>query len=108
MKKLHRFLFEQRSRALARIRQCSPALPPDLLDLADESNRIAAIKLPPETGEAEAGQLRESLFQQVRSIHESLAVSLAAGIAAGEKPEQLAQRVRSIYNDTFRAEEIPA
>ena len=106
-RKLRRFLFEQRSRVLARISRCSPALPADLLDLDDESNRIAVIKLPPETGDAEAGQFRESLLHQVRLIQEDLSASRASAVAARETPEQLVQRIRSIYNDAARAASVP-
>ena len=105
--KAQRFLFEQRGRVLARIGQRVPALPADLLDLADESNRVMAIKLPPLASDVEASQFRESLLHQVRSLHELLSASLAAAVAARESPEQLAERIRSIYNHASSANAVP-
>ncbi len=105
--KARRFLFEQRGRALARIGQCGPALPAEPLDQANEAAHVASINLPPETSDAEAKQFRELLLEQVRTIHGLLSASLAAGVAAHETSEHLAERIRSIYNDAARAEAAP-
>ena len=66
-----------------------------------------AIKLPPLASDVEASQLREWLLHQVRSLHELLSASLAAAVAAGESPEQLAERIRSIYNHASSANAVP-
>jgi HK97 family phage portal protein len=123
-RKLHRFFFEQRARALAGLTAAlgkiasssaghppGPAAPPALLDLsAENASLLALIKplLPQIESSAGPGQAtvalgspaasEAALLQTNQTTLTALQETFAAGLAAGETPEQLGVRVKQTYN----------
>jgi len=121
-RKLHRFFFEQRARALAglttalgkiasssRVDPPGPAAPPALLDLAAENASLLALLkplLPAQIDSSAApGQATVALespeaafLRANQTTLTALQETFAAGLAAGETPEQLAVRIKQTYN----------
>jgi hypothetical protein len=124
-RKLHRFFFEQRARALAGLTAAlgkiasssaghppGPAAPPALLDLAAENASLRALLKPlrptqvdssatpgETTVEIESPAATEDALLRInQTTLTALQETFAAGLAAGETPEQLGVRVKQIYN----------
>jgi hypothetical protein len=101
--RLRRFFFEQRGRVLENLAQAS-VLPhangfvPVVLALAIEAKLIEAIKMPPSITADKALQFRERLRQKVNEVSGNITASLTDGIEQNQSREQLAERLRSIYN----------
>ena len=108
--KIRRFFFEQRARVLASLVKVGQAgcLPPSstahpsssnpLFDALPDPEHAAALVLPGELTPEHTAALRQRLKAETQTLREAVAASLGEGLRQGEGREQLAERVRAIYN----------
>jgi len=111
--KLHRFFFEQRARVLASLIKVgqSGCLPPSstthrsssnpLFDALPDPEHASALVLPPQLTSEDTAALRQRLRTETQTLREAVAASLEEGLRQGEQREQLAERVRAIYNQAI-------
>ena len=108
--KVRRFVFEQRGRALAALKQVDCAKPlPTLLDPKREADQLFIALKSPVTTNGNTASLPENIDTVLDSLNAealaSLGQTLAHGQASNESVEQLAARVRALYNEL--AHEVP-
>ena len=97
--RVRRFFFEQRGRVLGTIVGHASAPSPESVSPFDgEMECIKALKLPPEITASQAAELRERLNLETQTIRGAICDSLEEGGRNKETCQQLAERVRAIYN----------
>jgi phage portal protein BeeE len=102
--RFRRFFFEQRGRVLAKLANAETLLSADgtaahFLDLTAETEQLELLKLPREITADKAERIRRFLSQELVEVSIQLCDSLNEGVRLQETREELAERVRRIYNE---------
>jgi hypothetical protein len=102
--RFRRFFFEQRGRVLAKLANASWPLSAEesvtsFFDLAAEKAQLELLKLPDELSGENVFRVRHFLTQELINVYGRVSDSLEEGLSLQETREQLAERVRGIYNE---------